>query len=275
MKIKRLTALMAALLVSACMAASVSAADFTPSVVGKDAPSVVTVTTSDGSSAAAIIRDANGKEIGSVALGNLVVTPVSKASEASSPEAAARLQEAYKQVQAAKTLTDLAPEIGTILMQMPGDLSADKLVVRDLFDVSVDEETQALLDAGNSITVSMEANIAEGRALVVLQFVDDTWTVIDPENVVINADGTVSITLDTAGTLAFATENDAEDASADGVGYLFPSDSEGGSNGYTVSTTASEPAAQENAQWPYLLGAGAAVLVAAGAASALLMKKDR
>ena len=139
MKIKRLTALMAALLVSACMAASVSAADFTPSVVGKDAPSVVTVTTSDGSSAAAIIRDANGKEIGSVALGNLVVTPVSKASEASSPEAAARLQEAYKQVQAAKTLTDLAPEIGTILMQMPGDLSADKLVVRDLFDVSVDE----------------------------------------------------------------------------------------------------------------------------------------
>ena len=273
MKMKRLAALVAALLVSTCMAASVSAANFTPSVVGKDAPTVTTVVTKDGKEAAAIIYDKDGNEVGSVSVGNLVVTPVSKATDASSPEAAARLAEAYQQVQAAKTLTDLAPEVGTVLMQMPGNVSADNMVVRDLFDVSVDEDTQALLDAGNSVTVTMQANIAEGKTLVVLQYVNGVWTVIDPAYVVINADGTVSITLATAGTLAFATESDDSGSSADGVAYLFPSDSDSGIS-YTVSTS-TEPAQGENAQWPYLLGAGAAVLVAAGAASALLMKKDK
>lgn len=272
MKMKRLAALIAAMLVSTCMAASVSAADFTPSVVGKDAPTVSTVVTQDGKEAAAIVYDKDGNEVGSVAVGSLVVTPVSKATEAASPEAAARLAEAYKQVQAAKTLTDLAPEVGTVLMQLPGNVSADKMVVRDLFDVSVDADTQALLDAGNTVTVTMQANIAEGKPLVVLQFVDGVWTVIDPAYVVINADGTVFITLASVGTLAFATESDTTNASADGVAYLFPSDNDGGIS-YTVSTSA-ESAQKDNAQWPYLLGAGAAVLVAAGAASALLMKKD-
>lgn len=268
---KKVAAILAAMLVSAFATGTVFAAEFTPSVEGKDAPTVSVQTDEQGNEYVAVVKDAEGNVVQGVTADKLIVTPVSKKDEASA-DISTRLNEAYEQVQAATTLTDLTPEVGAVLMQMPTQVTVEEMVVRDLFDVSFDAETENYLAEGNQVTLNFEVAVAEGKPLIVMQYVNGEWKVIDPSKVIINADGTVSVTLDTAGTIAFATQKDAVEENADGVAYLFPSD-DSGNAAYTVSTQAS--AQKENAfQWPYLVAAGAAVLVAAGAASALLMKKD-
>ena len=111
--------------------------------------------------------------------------------------------------------------------------------------------------------------------MIVLQYVDGVWKVIDPSFVIINADGTVTVTLSSAGTVAFATQKDTTAGGENAVAYLFQNN---GQNDVRYTVSASETSASSSnssSQLPYLIGAGAAVIVAATAASALLIKKDK
>ena len=82
---KKLALFLSVLLIAVTLAAPASAAvNFTPSVEQKPAPTVDTVTDSNGNEVSAIIRDQNGEEVHGVSIdsGELIVTPISQASQA-------------------------------------------------------------------------------------------------------------------------------------------------------------------------------------------------
>lgn len=218
---KKLVSIFVALLVSASMVASVSAAGFTPSVTGKDAPTTATITTASGAEAAGIVYDQDGNEVGVMDLAALTVVPLSQA-ETEDSEVADRLKEAYKQIMEAENLSELTPDLEEILEKMELDINVEDLVVRDLFDITVDDEIMTLLEEGNELKVNFEVELAEDQPLLVLQFVDDEWTVLDPEKVEVNYDDDIaSLMLNKVGTLAFVTTKQEGQTSLDAAENLF------------------------------------------------------
>lgn len=270
---KKLTAILAALMTAACMTAGTAmAADFTPSVTGKAAPETVTVTTESGEQAVAIIRDANGAEIQGLTADSLTVTSVANASSASA-EVTAALTAAYAQIQEASSVADLVPNIDEVLASVDPNLTASDLVVRDLFDVSIDDAARELLAAGNNIQIGFNLGIsADDEVFCLHNYSGSEWEVIDPSLVVNNGDGTVTVTFSSLSPIAFAVggatgtaEAAVDPMSAEGFGAPVAA---------TVSTSA-ETEASGMSSYEMLLwgGLGAAAVIAAGAVVLLVVKK--
>ena len=129
------------------------AAKFTPSVEGKAAPEVVSQKGSDGNEYAAIIRDADGNEIKGVPFGDLIVTPVSKADNASE-SIKKRLETAYKKIKSAKSVTELNSKLEDVVKKVSPDTDIKNVVVRDLFDIStIGDYAKYLQEEGSTITI--------------------------------------------------------------------------------------------------------------------------
>lgn len=215
---KKLAAMATAILAAACMAVSVSAADFTPSVTGKEAPDIVPVQTQDGKEAAALIKGADGKEIQGVSADNILVTPVAKTDEAPA-DVSQQLNAAYEQIKAAATLDKLVPNIADALDKLPGKPAVSDLVVRDLFDVKLGDAEKALLKDGAYVDIRFKVSLAKDDVIVCLHNVGGTeWEVIDPSKVVNNGDGTVTVSFNSLSPIAFAVQT------SDGGSTTKPSD---------------------------------------------------
>lgn len=185
----------AALLLFAALPAT--AADFTPSVQGKQAPEIVVVQ-QDGRQIAGQIIDAQGNLVAQVEAGAILVTPVAQADEA--------LKQAYEQLKATP-LEQLIPQLTAFLSDLPQDISVQQLVVRDLFDVSVDAQTRQLLDAGNSIRLSFQLGVSPQELVLCLHnHSDSQWEVIDHQKVKNNGDGTVTVEFSNLSPVAFAVQ---------------------------------------------------------------------
>ena len=187
------------------------AANFTPSVQGKPAPEVVTnvVTTPDGKkqSYVAQVIDKEGKVIKNIEKDSVVITPVSKSKKAT-PEVKAALDKAYKQIKDAKSLKDLVPDIETHLKSLSKTLKVEDMVTRDLFNISVNKETEQYLKNGNSIKLSFQLGVKPNTKVVCMTLVDGKWTVIDQSKVKVNKDGTVTVEFTSAGLRGIcSTEN--------------------------------------------------------------------
>lgn len=203
---KKITAVLTALLAAMSLTVSVSAAQFTASVEGKDAPALAPMTTATGEAAGALLYDASGNEVRGISETSLTITPVSQIGDASS-EIGMALQSAYEQLSAADSLEEIIPDIGKVLETLSPDLSVEDLVVRDLFDISVDDEVKALLEDGHSIAFTFALGVNTDDAVLCLHnFQDDQWEVIAPERTVNNGDGTVSVTFDSLSPIAFAVK---------------------------------------------------------------------
>ena len=272
---KKLTAILAALMTAACMTAGTAmAADFTPSVTGKAAPETVTVTTESGEEAVAIIRDANGAEVQGLTADSLTVTSVANASTADA-EVTAALTAAYAQIQEASSVADLVPDTDSVLEAAGSVFTSADLVVRDLFDVSIDDAARELLDAGNSIQIGFNLGIsADDEVFCLHNYSGSEWELIDPSLVINNGDGTVTVTFSSLSPIAFAVGSEeaaamtGEDVAADPVsaeGAIAPVAA-------TVST-AEEPAGMSSYEMLLWGGLGAAVIIAAGAVVLLVVKK--
>lgn len=254
---KKFTAILAAVLAAACMASPVWAADFTPSIQGKEAPGVETVQTQSGEEAVAIIRDETGNEVQGVAADGLIITPVAETDNASA-EIRESLLSAYEQIQAADSLEAVAPDIGTVLVELTSELTVDDLVVRDLFDVTLGDEEHALLEGGNTIDLRFQLGIgAEDLVLCLHNLGGEEWEVIDPSRVVNNGDGTVTVTFDSLSPVAFVVQKtDAAGSDAESSG--------------TVPTQTGVDNSTDPLLWA---GLGIAVVIAGGAAVLLKVKK--
>lgn len=215
---KKLALFLSVLLIAVTLAAPASAAvNFTPSVEQKPAPTVDPITDSNGSQVSAIIRDQNGEEVHGVSIdsGELIVTPISQASQAAQA-ISEMLTNAYEQIQQADTIADLVPTIGDFLQTIGSASQVADLVVRDVFDVSLTgTAAEYLAQEGNNITLRFDLGLAPSATLIVLHnYEGSNWEIIPDDRVVQNADGTVDVTFDSLSPIAFVVDSTETDTSA-------------------------------------------------------------
>ena len=215
---KKLALFLSVLLIAGTLAAPASAAvNFTPSVEQKPAPTVDPITDSNGNQVSAIIRDQNGEEVHGVSIdsGELIVTPISQASQAAQA-ISEMLTNAYEQIQQADTIADLVPTIGDFLQTIGSASQVADLVVRDVFDVSLTgTAAEYLAQEGNNITLRFDVGVAPSATLIVLHnYEGSNWEIIPDDRVVQNADGTVDVTFDSLSPIAFVVDSTETDTSA-------------------------------------------------------------
>lgn len=257
---KKLALFLSVLLIAVTLAAPASAAvNFTPSVEQKPAPTVDTVTDSNGNEVSAIIRDQDGNEVHGVASGDITVTPVSALDQAAA-DISEMLSNAYEQIQQADTIADLVPTIGDFLQAIGNTVTqvAD-LVVRDVFDVSLTgTAAEYLAQEGNNITLRFDLGLAPSATLIVLHnYEGSNWEIIPDDRVVQNADGTVDVTFDSLSPIAFVVDSTETDTSA--------------------STDANAPTSPQtgDSSLPPVAGAGLIALGCVALASAAVVWKKR
>ena len=215
---KKLALFLSVLLIAVTLAAPASAAvNFTPSVEQKPAPTVDPITDSNGNEVSAIIRDQNGEEVHGVSIdsGELIVTPISQASQAAQA-ISEMLTNAYEQIQQADTIADLVPTIGDFLQAIGSASQVADLVVRDVFDVSLTgTAAEYLAQEGNNITLRFDLGLAPSATLIVLHnYEGSNWEIIPDDRVVQNADGTVDVPFDSLSPIAFVVDKTETDTSA-------------------------------------------------------------
>lgn len=189
------------------LALPVSAANFTPSVQGKEAPGIVPVSSEGNEDIVAEIRAGDGSIVTGVPSGELVVTPVSQASGAGGDIEAA-LNQAYQQINSVETLNELTEDIIPALEAVSNGAVIEDLVVRDLFDVTIRGEFSSYLDTdGNSVTIRFGIDLNPNSLLIVLHNYRDTeWEVIPDDQVVRHENGDVSVTFDSLSPVAFVVD---------------------------------------------------------------------
>lgn len=258
---KKLALFLSVLLIAVTLAAPASAAvNFTPSVEQKPAPTVDPITDSNGDQVSAIIRDQNGGEVHGVSIdsGELVVTPISQASQAAQA-ISEMLTKAYEQIQQADTIADLAPDVGDFLQTIGSASQVADLVVRDVFDVSLTgTAAEYLAQEGNNITLRFDVDISPSATLIVLHnYEGSNWEIIPDDRVVQNADGTVDVTFDSLSPIAFVVDSTETDTSA--------------------SADANAPTSPQtgDSSLPPVAGAGLIVLGCVALASAAVVWKKR
>ena len=258
---KKLALFLSVLLIAVTLAAPASAAvNFTPSVEQKPAPTVDPITDSNGNQVSAIIRDQNGEEVHGVSIdsGELIVTPISQASQAAQA-ISEMLTNAYEQIQQADTIADLVPTIGDFLQTIGSASQVADLVVRDVFDVSLTgTAAEYLAQEGNSITLRFDVGVAPSATLIVLHnYEGSNWEIIPDDRVVQNADGTVDVTFDSLSPIAFVVDSTETDTSA--------------------STDANAPTSPQtgDSSLPPVAGAGLIALGCVALASAAVVWKKR
>ncbi len=258
---KKLALFLSVLLIAVTLAAPASAAvNFTPSVEQKPAPSVDPITDSSGNQVSAIIRDQNGEEVHGVSIdsGELIVTPISQASQAAQA-ISEMLTNAYEQSQQADTIADLVPTIGEFLQTIGSASQVADLVVRDVFDVSLTgTAAEYLAQEGNNITLRFDLGLAPSATLIVLHnYEGSNWEIIPDDRVVQNADGTVDVTFDSLSPIAFVVDKTETDTS--------------------VATDADAPTSPQTGDrsLPPVAGAGLIALGCVALASAAVVWKKR
>lgn len=206
-EMKKVLILLLAAAMMTALAAPAFAAGFTPSVTAKPAPTVVPQMGTDGKEYDAVIRDSSGNVIAYVPNGALIVTPLSEA-DAASAEIKLRLETAYQTILSASSLTELNSQLEQTIKAISSDISADDLVVRDLFDVALSGDyAQYLQEPGSTLTVRFDLRADAALMLAVLNSMDGvTWSIVPSDAAA--ADGyIVEIRLEQLGAFALLFDN--------------------------------------------------------------------
>ena len=166
-----------------------------------------TITLPDGEEVGAVITTADGEVI-QLPMSSIKVTPTTDAENL--PAAVKEmLDNAAKQIKEAKSLADIIPDIVDVLKDVNERLgtkfTVDQLVVRDLFDVTLDDEARAILENGGSVDITFDVPVAEDEALMVIHnYEGDKWETIPDDKVKVNSeDETVQVTFTSLSPIAF------------------------------------------------------------------------
>lgn len=186
-----------AVLTAAMLVLPVSAAKYTPSVTQKGAPIAAAFTPS--------VQQKGAPTVEQTGVRVTALVDLSKASK----EVQEAVEEAYKVIAEAESLEEAVPTLADVLKEMDTDLTAEDLVVRDLFYLELEKELEETLEKEKEVAISFEVEgMEEDDFLMVMVFVDGEWVIVDAENVEIGEDETVTVTFEAVGPIAFVTEKD-------------------------------------------------------------------
>lgn len=206
---KKAIRILAVILAVFMLSTTVLADNFTPSVEQKESPDVVITTDSKGEEVGAIITDDKGEEVAGVPTGDIIVTSVAGAANATD-EIKADLQAAQEQIKTATNVQDLIPDQKEELTKAVEDagLKVENLVVRDLIDVTLTGEYKDhLATEGNTITITFKLGIGADEFLTVLHnYEGDKWEMIASDRVKVLENGDVSVTFDSLSPVAFVVD---------------------------------------------------------------------
>lgn len=201
--LKKRLALIIAVVMMAVMALPM-AAGFTPSATMKPAPVVVP---NENGNAAEIV-DGEGNTVGEVTGPELIVTPYIEKDKALYPEIKDRLEDAFNDIAAVDSLKELAPDLDAAVKEYAPELSADTVIVGDLFDVTIiGEKGEIIAQDGVYAKVRFKLTYDAADLVSVLQLVGDKWVVVPNSRITRNNDNTVDILLEDLGVLAFLVDS--------------------------------------------------------------------
>lgn len=200
---KRMICMVAVLVLFVSLVCPVLAAGntFVPSISNKDHPDLVP--TPDGYPGEMI--DDNGNRTSNLDEGCIVITPVSDAETSTQIPDDAR-----------ETLLDVYEKLSGGTMKLPYEkvdpgIDPDKMVIRDLFDVSfLCQEHPEMLKNGEKLKLTFDLGVAANLNVITMVYSNGEW--VPAVNVVNNGNGTVTVTLDRVGAVAFAVPVTAVDA---------------------------------------------------------------
>lgn len=184
---------------------------FTPSVTAKPAPEVVANKgTGEGAAKAPVIEvvDHQDTQVDTFDVVHVEVTPVAEKDEKHvDEEVKTALTEAFEVLSAADVkLVEVMPELATVVAEAAKedaslkDFDVNNLVVKDLFNVAVSDELAKVLETeGHSVKLTFDAKIAKNQFVAVMVCVDGKWIPVD---FVVNADGSITCTMDVVGVVA-------------------------------------------------------------------------
>ena len=185
------------LLMCISLVCPVFAAEFVPSISAKDHPEVVP--TKDGYPA--MLCDDDGNVVAYLEDGCIVITPVSEAETSTEIPEDAREQ-----------LIEVYEGLKDGSIKIPYEDDTD-WVVRDLFDISfLCEDHPKMMAEGANLVITFDLGVSANTDVNVMVYNDGKWN--SAIKVVNNGDGTVTITLDQVGAVAFSVPADTYDTPA-------------------------------------------------------------
>lgn len=199
--------------------------NFTPSVTGKPDPELVEVEVEDETGIAVVI-DPEGEVVELLTDRNkIIVTPLFERVYNPDVVTYEHLQWAYDTICTAPDLGGLTNVDGEgtlgeeIDRRLEGTgLDRMDMTVSDLFEVTVYGDYQQLLQNGNRLEVTLDRTFRQDEVLMVLCAIDiENWHVVEDQYVTINADGTLTLSLEHQGVFALLVERLDADMDAEGA----------------------------------------------------------
>ncbi|MGN0394344.1 MAG: hypothetical protein ACI4EF_03180 [Coprococcus sp.] len=151
------------------------------------------------------INDFNGNLITKIPMESIIITPMEKAENAQNADITASLMTAYSFITNSDDMSDVYKEMTTLYGKA---LNSDNTAVLDLVNIYISSEYYSYADnSDNHIVATFKIDLSQDKPLYVLFFdKNNNCTVVAPENIQRNDDGTVTIKIDSIGTVAFLTE---------------------------------------------------------------------
>lgn len=200
--------------------------NFTPSVTGKPAPEVVPVVDADGNTYIGIIHGADGEPEMKVEDNNYIqITAVAERDYVGDIQTHEHLEWAYDSILAAEDVGDLytthgddvkpedehatlADALDAVLAEMGLGITHDRLVVKDLFEVSAyGDYLHALYDEDHYLEITFYTKIADSTPIIVIHSKDSVhWHVHPIDEYIVHEDGKVTLKMYDLGAVAFLVE---------------------------------------------------------------------
>lgn len=171
---------------------------FTPSVAGKAAPALKET-----------VNLVKGEEKVAVQPTYLIITPLALSEYTDDIVTHELLQWAYDNIINNGPQT-VAAEVDKVLEGT--GLTYDKMIVHDLFETSLyGADGIELAKEGVELSFQLDAAFEKGATVVVLYSADAAnWTVLPLDGYTVNEDGTIDLTMETLGAIAFMVEAEPE-----------------------------------------------------------------
>lgn len=225
---KKVIAILTAVILVLSIGTTAFAANFTPSVENKEAPTVTAPTDApikeaikeqikEDNTVAVIVHTETDKVAKEIHESKLIVTAVAEKDESKEipKDAKEDLEKAYEDFSDKNKKvdqiipTDVAKAITEeVKKEIAADKTVNDLIVRDLFDVSLicDESNELLIDDEHHLLLTFNLGVKKGEYITAIKLNPETdkWETI--RDVVNNGDGTVTCEFDHLCSIAFLVE---------------------------------------------------------------------